>query len=70
LSNWKRWLNGLVGGFIGSGASAIANMVVDPNDFNFGAGMVKLGKVCLVSGIIGAALYLKQHPVPDDAPKG
>jgi hypothetical protein len=65
VNNWRKWLNGLIGAAIGSGASAIANMVVDPTDFNLHSGLAKLGQVCLVSGLIGAALYLKQHPTPE-----
>lgn len=66
MNSWRAWAKGLLAAFISGGSSAIANIAVDPNDFNFDAGLVKLCKVALVSALIGAGLYLKQSPVPND----
>jgi len=61
---WRTWLHGLLGAFIQSGATAISVMAIDPSKFNLNEGLANLGKLALVSGIIGAALYLKSSPVP------
>lgn len=70
----ERWINGVVGGFIGGGAAAITSgpvaSMIDPQKFNTGSGLHYLlefmGTMFLVNGLIGAALYLKQHPTPYD----
>jgi hypothetical protein len=61
----KLWLHGLIAAFISSAAGSTAVMVIDPLDFNLGAGLKKLGAVALVMGLIGLFAYLKEHPVPD-----
>jgi hypothetical protein len=58
------WLHGLLSAFITGGASAAAAMVIKPDAFNFGAGLNDLGKMFVVSGIIGALAYLKASPLP------
>lgn len=69
--DWGSWLSGVIGGFIGGGASAVTSavsmLVVDPNYVaTHGANIVKIATTTfVVSGILGAALYLKQHPVPE-----
>lgn len=62
------WLRGLVAAAVNSAASSITVLIVDPNDFNpFGEGSVsKLAAVVIVGAIFGAALYLKEHPLPED----
>ncbi len=70
----KRWLYGLLAGFIGGGASAVSSMFgpmfVDPAKFNFadahGFGNIlkTMGISFVVSGAISAFLYLKQAPLP------
>ena len=65
---WRTWLHGLLGAFIQSGATAVSVMVIDPQKFNLNEGLANIGKLVLVSGIIGAALYLKSAPVPPEAP--
>lgn len=62
------WLRGLVAAAVSAGANAITVMIVEPYHFNLHDGLGKVGKVALVSAIVGAALYLKQHPVPDGEP--
>ena len=63
---WRTWLHGLLGAFIQSGATAVSVMVIDPQKFNLNEGLANIGKLMLVSGIIGAALYLKSSPVPPE----
>jgi hypothetical protein len=64
--NWKLWGRGLFAAFISSAANGLAAWSLDPGDFNLHAGLVKIGKLAVVSGLIGAALYLKTHPTPWD----
>lgn len=66
LTNWRTWLRGLIGAFVGASANAITLMLVKPEDFNFAAGWSNLWHFAVVSGVVSAALYLKQHPVPDE----
>lgn len=74
--NWTpvgRWVNGLVGGFIGGGSSAVVSSftasVLAPDQFNTGAQrdalLTLMGTTFVVSGIVSALLFLKQHPLPD-----
>lgn len=65
---WRTWLHGLLGAFIQSGATAVSVMVIDPQKFNLNEGLANIGKLVIVSGIIGAALYLKSSPVPPESP--
>ena len=62
----KKWLMGLVGGAVNSAATSATAMFVAPDQFNLHGGLSKLGQMALVSAIAGAALYLKQHPIPQD----
>lgn len=61
---WKPWLHGLASAVIGGGANSISMMVIDPKDFNLHDGLGKVLSVWVVSGVINAALYLKQSPLP------
>lgn len=62
----KAWLHGLGSAVIGGAASAVTVVIVDPATFNLSTGGLKLLSVLAVSGIISAALYLKQSPLPPD----
>ena len=62
----KVWLRGLIAAAVGAGSNAITVMVVEPQHFNVDDGLTNVVKVALVSAVVGAALYLKQHPVPED----
>lgn len=63
--NWKVWLKGLIGAIVSTAANSVSVLVADPKHFNPGiAGWANLGLVALVSAVVGAALYLKQSPVP------
>lgn len=63
---WRLWVRGLVAAVINGASSSLAVMTIDPADFNLETGAAKLGKVALVSGLMGAFIYLKQHPDPWD----
>lgn len=67
MSAWKDiglWARGLLGAFIQGSSTVFATMVVDPDTFNIETGLAKVGWVALVSGIIGAALFLQKKPLP------
>lgn len=63
--NWKLWSRGLFAAMLNTIANSIVVVIVDPVKFNlFQGGATELGKVAIVSALMGAALYLKQHPDP------
>jgi hypothetical protein len=64
--NVQLWVRGLFAAIIGGAANAVIVMILDPIDFNLGAGAGKLTIAAGSSALVGAALYLKQHPLPDD----
>ena len=59
-----KWARGLVGAFIQGGATTVTVMIVDPATFNIADGLGNVGVVALVSGGLGAALFLSKHPLP------
>ncbi len=68
---WSDWLQGVVGGFIGGGAAALTSAgtltALDPAYFaSHPKGFVfqLMGTLFISNGVIGAMLYLKQHPLP------
>jgi len=64
MKKWQNWVTGLIGAFIQGGATSISTMIVDPETFNIGDGLSNVGTVALVSAIVGAALFLKNKPLP------
>jgi hypothetical protein len=63
--NWKLWSRGLVAAIINAVANSFVIVIVDPTKFNlFQGGARELCTVAVASGIVGAALYLKEHPDP------
>jgi hypothetical protein len=64
----RRWIRGIIGGAIGSGANGLTVMIADPVTFNpaTSGGLQKLAFVMGISAAVGAALFLKQHPLPDE----
>ena len=64
----RKWIRGLIGGAIGGAASGVAAFIADAREFNLASsgGVQKLLFVVGVSAGVGAALYLKQHPLPED----
>lgn len=65
ITDLKTWIRGVTGALVGGGANAITIMLVKPEDFNFATGWPALWHFTLISAIVSAALYLKQHPIPD-----
>ena len=62
---WELWGRGLIAALVGGIANSVTVIIVDPTAFNlFQGGAAKLGSVALVSAILSAALYLKEHPDP------
>lgn len=63
--NWKLWGRGFVAAVISAIANSVTVIIVDPTKFNlFQGGASELGQVALVAAVVGAALYLKEHPDP------
>lgn len=62
--DWKVWLHGILAAGVGGAATAISTMVVDPESFNFGPGMKKVGMVAFVAALVNVAAFLKQSPIP------
>ncbi len=60
----KHWLAGLVAAFVNGCASAVVLLLADPLAFNFDAGLKKLLATSALFGILGAANFLKQSPIP------
>ena len=75
--DWSTWLYGLLSGFIGGGAGAIGSafggIMTDPDHFNPSHGvhhlLVLMGWTFVFSGVITAAAYLKQSPLPPEEKK-
>lgn len=63
-----RWTAGLLAGFIGGGAHALASgsafQYVDPVATH--EALVRYGWLYVFHGIISAGIYLKNHPIPDE----
>lgn len=59
------WLKGLGAAVVSSAAHSVSVMIIDPNTFNLSTGLVPLGKLMVVSAIIGASFYLQKSPLPD-----
>lgn len=66
MYDWKTWLKGLFSAFIGAVANGVTLMIVDPTNFNLQEGWKKLLSICLVSGLVSVAMYLKQSPLPTE----
>ncbi len=64
--NASIWLKGLAAAVISSAANSICVLIADPQHFSPQQvdGIKHLGMVALVSAIVGAAMYLKQSPMP------
>jgi len=68
--DWGDWVSGIVAGFIGGGASAVVGGLAlsfqDPKDFSIGTTKFfnVAGTIFVISGLLNAAMYLKQNPIP------
>jgi len=73
-SNTQRWIKGAVAALIKGGAGAIVSSgttaVIDPDKFNpitQTLHFIELGgTVFLIAGLVHLAMFLQQHPLPDD----
>ena len=61
---WGRWLEGLIGAVISSVANSIGVIIISPATFNFKEGLPNLLNAVMVFSVVGAALYLRQRPLP------
>ena len=74
FKNVKHWLHGLLAAIIGGGSSAVCAavgpMMIDREVFNLQDGIGNVLKTMLagfiVSGLLQAAGYLKQSPIPPE----
>lgn len=65
--DFKHWAQGLLAAVIGGVANSVTMIIVDPLHFNlFQGGAKDLAVVALTSGIVAAAMYLKQSPIPQE----
>lgn len=62
------WLHGLLAAFISGCAMGVSMLVVDPEHMQKGE-WSKIDEMALVGGVIGAAAYLKQSPLPNGEDK-
>lgn len=58
--NWRIWLKGLASAAISGGATGIVVALSAPQGYGF----KNLAVVMLTAGVAGAALYIKQSPMP------
>lgn len=71
--SFKFWVLGMVSAFIVGGAGAVQTsmtaMVIAPNEFNltdkFRHVLILAGVTFVWNGILGAAAYLKNHPLDE-----
>ena len=72
--DWGAWVMGIWGAAVSGGAGAVSagfgTMVMDPKDFNLGAGgshhLFELMGICFgFSAFISLMKYLQTHPAPD-----
>lgn len=59
--NWRVWAKGLLSAAISGGATGIAAALSAPQPYP----IKNLLVVMLTAGVAGAALYIKQSPMPD-----
>ncbi len=60
----KIWLKGLLSALISGASVSIGAMAAAPQDFNLQSGCKRLLIVAAFSGLVSAANYLKQSPLP------
>lgn len=64
MNGWEKWVKGLAAAAIGGAANGVIVMGIEPATFNIGEGIGNLGTFVLLSGLVAAAMYLKQSPLP------
>jgi len=70
MNSTRIWIEGLVAALIGGAANALTVSIVDPLNFNLGEGLGKLLQVVAVGGLVAAAAFLKQSPIPKAKQEG
>ncbi len=70
MTRTEKWIHGLGSAAIGGAATAITVIILDPLTFNLSDGWLNVCKAALVSGVVNAAFYLKQSPLPTLTKKG
>ena len=60
------WFRGLTSAVVGGSANAITLMILKPLEFNLTDGWKSLLTAAAVSGLVNAAFFLKQSPIPPD----
>lgn len=66
----KKWFKGLIAAFVSGAVNTLTNIAIDPVAFNLHEQWKKTLFAAIVAGGMGAALYLKQAPVPPDDDDG
>jgi hypothetical protein len=64
VKDWRFWLNGLIAAIVNGAASGVVLIIAEPQHFNLQAGLPKLASTSALLGLLGAANYLKNSPVP------
>ena len=59
--NWRIWLKALLSAAISGGATALAGAITIP-----GATIKSVLFAAFIAGIAGAAMYIKQSPMPKE----
>lgn len=62
---WRFWLRGLMAAAINGAASGVVLVIAEPEHFNIYDGREKLLMTSMVLGLLAAANFLKEHPIPD-----
>jgi hypothetical protein len=69
--DFSEWFRGLIAAFVSGGASAITSGItvsaMDSRDYNLATGKIYalMGAMFAVNGLMGAAMFLRNKPVPD-----
>ena len=68
----KKWIRGIIGGAIGGVSNSFIAVIVDPAAFDITTygGAARLLVVFSWAAGFGAALFLRQHPLPDEDADG
>jgi len=77
MNDWRVWLKGLLAAIISGSANGVVTayslLGIDSEHFNLNTGLHNVlqvaGSVAVISGFLGAAMYLRQSPVPGEASK-
>ena len=64
MTGWRYWVAGVTASLVNGFASGVVLVIADPMDFNLSTGLQKLLSTSALLGILGAANFLKQHPIP------